>query len=199
MEIEEIAKILSEKGIRYGAITDHVEFDREPLPWVLSKLKIRNLEIDRANELYQEKVEALKELDLDFLMGSIHTIDKTGITNYDKMHAKYLYYSEMIKMIEAKQIDIVGHLDYIDKYYGRGYYSNYQVCDLISAIIENNLTIEINTSSKRRANLDLFPSIDKLCEYVILNENNITIGTDAHQYSELLDNLEQAEKYNEKT
>lgn len=211
MEIEKIAKILSKNGIRYGAITDHVEFDREPLPWVLTKLKIRNLEIDRVNELYQgkvtllkaveisephlykQKVEALNELDLDFLMGSIHKIDKTGITNYDKIYAKYLYYSEMLKMVEAKQIDIVGHLDYIDKYYGSGYCSNYQVCDLISAIIENNLIIEINTSSKRRTNLDLFPSIDKLSRYVILNGNNITIGTDAHQYSELLDNLEQAE------
>lgn len=211
MEIEEIARILSENGIRYGAITDHVEFDKEPLPWVLTKLKIRNLEIDRANELYQgkvtllkaveisephlykEQVEALSELELDFLIGSIHKIDKTALTNYDKIYTKYLYYSEMLKMIEAKQIDIVGHLDYIDKYYGRGYYSNYQVSDLISAIVENNLTIEINTSSKRRADLDLFPSINKLCEYVILKGNSITIGTDAHQYSELLDNLEQAE------
>lgn len=211
MEIDEIARILYKNGIKYGAITDHVEFDKEPLPYVLTKLKIRNLEIDRVNELYQgkvillkaveisephlykDKVESLSKLDLDFLMGSIHKIVKNATTDYDKIHAKYLYYSEIMKMIENNQIDVIGHLDYIDKYYGRGYYSYYQIKDIISAIIEKNLILEINTSSKRRVNLDLFPSINKMCEYKILGGNNVTIGTDAHQYSELTDNLSQAE------
>lgn len=211
MEIEEIARILYQNGIRYAAITDHVEFDREPLPYVLTKFKVRNLEIDRANELYQGKVtllkaveisephlykdqvEALNELNLDFIMGSIHKIVKNAKTDYEKIHAKYLYYSEIMKMIEKSQIDVVGHLDYIDKYYGRGHYSCYQVDDLIAAIVEKDLVLEINTSGKRRANFDLFPSINKICEYKILGGNNITIGTDAHEYNELIDNLEQAE------
>ena len=137
MEINQIAEILLAHRIRYGAITDHVEFDREPLPWVLINLKVRNLEIDRINELYQGKitllkaveisephlykdqVEALNELDLDFIMGSIHKIDKNAKTDHEIRHAKYLYYRELLKMVEANQIDVVGHLDYIDKYYGR--------------------------------------------------------------------------------
>lgn len=210
MEIEDIAKILLEKDIKYAAITDHIEFDREPVSYVLTKFKVRNLEIDRVNELFEGKitllkaaeisephlhkkeVEKLDELELDFLMGSIHNIKIGAKTDYEKIHAKYLYYSEMLKMVEANQIDVIGHLDYIDRYYGRGYYSCYQVSDLIAAIIENNQIIEINTSSKRRANLDLFPSINKLCDYRVLGGENIMIGTDAHDYSELLDNLEQA-------
>lgn len=211
MEIEEIAKILAENGIQYGAITDHIEFDREPLPYVLTKFKIRNLEIDRVNEMYQgkvtllkaveissphlykNKVEALNELDLDFIMGSVHEIKMNAKTDHDKIHANYLYYSEMLKMVEANQIDIVGHLDYITRYHGRCFSSYYQVSDLIAAIIEKNQIIEINTSGKRRNNSDLFPSINKLCDYVVLGGQNVTIGTDAHQYDELLDNLEEAE------
>ena len=211
MEIEEIAKILLENGIKYGAITDHIEFDMEPLPYVLTKFKIRNLEIDRINELYQGKitllkaaeisephlykyeVEALNELDLDFLMGSIHKIKMNSKTDSDKIHANYLYYSEMLKMVEANQIDVVAHLDYINRYYGRCYSSYYQVSDLIAAIIENDQIIEINTSGKRRANLDLFPSTNKICDYIVNGGNNILIGTDAHRYNELLDNIEEAE------
>lgn len=212
MDIYEIAKILFENGIRYGAITDHIEFDREPLEYVLKKFKIRNIVIDTINEkykdkltlikgveissphLYKDKVEALNNLDLDFIMGSVHDVYKKINTSYERTYGKYSYYSEMLKMVESKQIDVVGHLDYIDRYDGYSNYSCYQVSDLISAIIENNMILEINTSAKRRANLELFPSINKLCDYKILGGNNVMIGTDAHRYSELIDNIETAEK-----
>lgn len=212
MEIEEIARILYENGIRYGAITDHIEFDREPLPYVLTKFQIRNLEIDKTNEmykgkvtllkaaeissphLYKERVKALNELDLDFIMGSIHHIKRKHQTNYDRIHANYLYYYEMLRMIEANQVDVIAHLDYVDRYHDKGYSSMYQVSDVIKAIREKDLIIEINTSASRRINCQTFPSIEKLCSYNLLGGNQVMIGTDAHQYKELLDNLEQGEK-----
>lgn len=215
MEIEEIARILYENGISYGAITDHVEFDREPLAYVLAKLKIRNLEIDRANEifggkvtllkaveisephLYKDKVRVLEELDLDFIIGSIHKIVKNAKTDYDKIYANYLYYSEILKMVEANQIDVVGHLDYIDKYYGKGYSSFYQVTDVVQAINENNQIIEMNTSAKRRYDSNVFPDLVKMGIYKLGNDN-VIIGTDAHQYNELTDNLNQAEMIKDK-
>jgi len=211
MEIEEIARILYENGIRYGAITDHIEFDRESLPDVINKFKIRNLEIDKINELYEgrvtllkaveissphlypDKVEALEELELDFIMGSIHDVEKNAKTNYDKIHANYLYYCEMLKMIEKKQIDVVAHLDYIDRHSGKGFSSMYQVMDIIKAITENNLIVEINTSAQRRAGFPIFPSFQKLCSYKLTGNSEIIIGTDAHRYDELLDNLEYGE------
>ncbi len=212
MEIEEIAKILYENGIRYGAITDHVEFDREPLAFVLTKFKIRNLEIDRANEiyegkvtllkgveissphLYKNKVKALNELELDFMMGSIHKIQRKVTTDFDRIHANYLYYYEMIKMIEANQIDVVGHLDYVDRYHGKDYSSIYQISDIIKLINEKNMIMEINTSAARRTNSKTFPSNEKLFTYALMGGNEIMIGTDAHQYSELLDNLDSGEE-----
>lgn len=212
MDIYEIAQILYEKGIRYGALTDHIEFDREPLEYVLKKFKIRNIVIDTINNqysgkltlmkaveissphLYKDKVKALDELEMDFIMGSIHKVETKINTSYERTYNKYLYYSEMLKMVEAKQIDVVGHLDYIDRYDGYSNYSCYQVSDLISAIIENNMILEVNTSSKRRANIELFPSINKLCDYKVLNGDNVIIGSDAHQYNELLDNIDFGEK-----
>lgn len=211
MEIEEIARILFENGIKYGALTDHVEFDREPLMQVLAKFKIRNLEIDQINEkyegkvkllkaveisephLYKDQVNALKELELDFLMGSIHRIDRKAETDVEKRNAFRLYYQELLKMVEANQIDVVGHLDYINKYYEKDYQDVHQVFEVIQAIKENNQIIEINTSGARRNNSNTFPSLEKICTYMMRDQREIMIGTDAHRYNELLDNLSQTE------
>jgi len=210
MEINEIAKILVEKNIRYAAITDHVEFKHESLLSVLMNLKIRNLEIDKINKLYEgkltllkaveisephlykEKVEALAELRLDFIMGSIHNIDKTGTTNLEKNKIYRRYYQEVLKMIEANQIDVVGHLDYINRYYDKDYKEIKQVYEVLKAIKEHNQIIEINTSAERRMGANTFPSLEKICSYT-LTQRDIMIGTDAHQYNELTDNLDQAE------
>ncbi len=212
MEISEIAKLLCNNGIRYGAITDHIEFNRESLQDVIDKLKIRNIEIDIINEiyngkvtllksaeissphLYKDKVEALEELDLDFLMGSIHKIIRNGKTTADKVHASYLYYREILKMVESRTVDVIGHLDYINRYYDKDYSSVYQVSEVMRAITENKQIIEINTSAARRTNKNTFPSIEKICAYQLTGNNEVTVGTDAHQYSELLDNLDSANK-----
>lgn len=212
MEIAEIAKILYENGIRYGAITDHVEFDREPLPYVLTSLKVRNLEIDRVNEIYDgkvtllkaveissphlyiDKVKALEELDLDFLMGSIHKMIRNAKTPTDKIHASYLYYSELLKMIESQTVDVIGHIDYINRYYDKDYSFAYQISDIMKAISENHQIMEINTSAARRIDKDTFPSLEKICIYKLSGNNEVTIGTDAHQYSELTDNLDNIDK-----
>lgn len=211
MEIEEIAKILYENGIKYGAITDHIEFDREPVPYILTKLRIRNLEIDRINEIYEgklillkaaeisephlhiDKIKQLEELELDFLMGSLHNFNLEAKTDIEKTRTTYFYYRELLKMVEANQVDVIGHIDYINRKYKKDYSQSSQVSELIKAINERNMIIELNTSAKRRANLNIFPDAIKVCSYKATGGTDIIMGTDAHIYDELLDNLESAE------
>lgn len=211
MEVSEIVRILVEHNIRYAALTDHVELDREDLDFILKKLLVRHTEIKEINEKYEGKLKLLEAVEisephwyldkvkyliehtnLDFIMGSIHKIDKTGKSGFDKKEITYQYYKEMLKMIEKGSFDILGHLDYINRYYGKDYSDDNQIREILIAIKEQNKIIEINTSARRRANLNLFPSIDKLNRYKLVG-NYITIGTDAHRYHELTDNLEQAE------
>lgn len=209
MELSDIARILLKNGVEYAAITDHVEFDREDIMHVRRKFCERDHEINQLNEQYQGKLKLLKGVeisephwypeqvkvltdafDFDFIMGSLHNTAnlKTGSKNY----VTYLYYRNMLEMIEKGQIDVVGHLDYINKYY-KGDYSNYaQIKEVLEAIKEHDQIIEINTSAERRAGLKLFPSIDKICRYKLVSDY-VTIGTDAHREDELIDNLEQAE------
>lgn len=211
MDIDTIAKILVENDIRYVALTDHVEFDREPLPYVITKLKMRNVDIDRINQEYQGKLTLLKaveisephwypeqveelteQIELDFIMGSIHKFKKDAESKYEREDACYQYYREILKMIEANQIDVIGHLDYINLYYGKDYSFYGQITDVLNAIKEHNMILEINTSAQRRCGLNLFPDIIKICRYQ-WTQKEVIIGTDAHRENELIDNLEQPE------
>lgn len=210
LPISVIASILEQEGIKYGAITDHIELDKEDLADVITKFNRRNLEIDKINEEYQGKVILLKaaeisephlykkevdkisKLDLDFIMGSIHRIDKDARTKVGITNAYREYYRQVLNMIEANQIDVIGHLDYITRYYDKDLGDIRQINEMIKAVNEHNQIIEINTSGKRRGNLNTFPALEKICLYSFANKE-VVIGTDAHSEYELADNLEQAE------
>lgn len=215
MTLETIAQILIADGVYYGGIADHVDFkyDKDPQE-VIKNLKIRNNEIDRINNkyngkikllkaveigsphLYKKEVEMLNELDLDYIMGSIHDIDKNVTTSTAKRSKTYNYYEEMIEMVKANQIDVLGHIDYINRYYGEDYSDSKQIAELFFRMKDNGIIPEINTSAKRRLGKkqSTFPSITKLQRYSKMSDinNKTIIGSDAHQEDELLDNLDDA-------
>ena len=135
----------------------------------------------------------LNELDLDYIMGSIHDIDRNVTTSTAKRSKTYNYYEEMLKMVEANQIDVVGHIDYINRYYGSDYSDATQLNRIFYQMKANNIITEINTSASRRINeiQPFFPSIPKIKSYSKTHDK-VIIGSDAHQEDELLDNLDDA-------
>ena len=210
LELDEIAKELIKNDIKYGTITDHVELDRENIKDVIKNLKIRNKEIDDLNQkydgkvrllkgveissphLYEGEVEEISGLDLDMVMGSIHEMNKTAKDN-EKRKETFIYYNKILKMIKKNQIDVVGHLDYINKHYIEDYSSTFQLNEIFTALKETNTILEINSSASRRSCYQFtFPSYDKLKLYRS-RINTVVIGTDAHEISEISDNLQNAE------
>lgn len=214
MKLESIAKTLIENNVKYAGITDHVEFSMEPLPYVLTKLKVRNLEIDKLNEVYQGKlkllkaveissphlykqeVEKLEELELDYIMGSIHKLKRNAKTKEEQQEVYNTYYNDMIEMIKAGNIDVIGHIDYIRKYYNNDLSNINQICEIMALLHDRNIVMEINSSASRRIGYGCFPSIEKIAIYSHYN-SEVTIGTDAHAVEELTDNLELPYKYSE--
>ena len=95
-------------------------------------------------------------------------------------------------MVEANQVDIIGHLDYINRYYKHDYSDKALINEILYKITENNLILEVNTSAPRRTDgLYLsFPNIQKLEDYAKLNKY-VTIGTDAHKLDELAYSLQE--------
>ncbi len=204
MEIEQAVKNLIESHVYYAGICDHIEFDFEKVEDIIEKFKVRNLEIDELNEkyfgqikllkgaeissphLYPAQVEKISELNFDYLMGSIHKIDRKAKTVEEKKLGTYNYYKEILKMVSANQIDIIGHLDYINRYYKTDYSDELMIEEIFSVIKDNKQIIEINTSSFRRGYFYSlsFPSAEKLIMYRKYKEE-ITIGTDSHKLDEL--------------
>jgi len=212
MSLETIAQMLIEDDIYYGGITDHVDFKYDKsVTGVINNLKLRNKEIDEINKkyhgkvkllkaveigsphLYKKEVEALSELDFDYIMGSIHDINRDAKTNTAKRSSTYAYYEEMLEMIEANQIDVVGHIDYINRYYGADYSDGTQLNKIFYQMKVNNIITEVNTSASRRIKelQPFFPSIPKIKAYSRTHDK-VIIGSDAHEGIELLDNLDKA-------
>lgn len=218
MSLDDIIQKLKEGNIQYGTITDHVEFIHETLPYVMTMLKIRNLELGRINalskgkvillsgieisepHLYKDQVYELECTNLDCILGSIHHFNKKAQTTSDKKLAYKQYYQDILEMIEKKQIDTIAHLDYINRYYDYDYSNPSQVKEILEAMIEKDIALEINTSANRRtknneAYYDIFPTIDKLEMYFDLGGEKLVIGSDAHRPCEVLDNLDIVDKY----
>lgn len=213
MKLSRIASILNQKGIRYAAITDHVEFRLETIQEVLEKLKIRDLEIDQLNEkfqnitllkgievsepyLYPKEMEILKNFELDYILGSIHRIIRNAKNYYDRKDVYKKYYDDVLKMVEFGHIDAVGHLDYIRRYYeDMNYTDASQFHEVLSSIISNHLLLEINTSAERRVHGCFFPSISSIQEYISLGGKNVVVGSDAHQEEELDDQIEKVTEF----
>ena len=205
MELSKICELLVADGITHACITDHVEFDRENVNMVKEKMRIRNLEIDKLNYKYDGKLKLLKgievttphkypkefnelqKVDFDMIMGSIHKIPRAN-SELEKKSYTYAYYNEILKMVKFGGFDVVGHIDYINRYYGNGNTIYNQLAQIFSEIKYQNMIIEVNTSALRRCNQICFPSPEKLKYYKEFG-NHITIGTDAHDYDELNSNL----------
>ena len=208
IESRDIVAFLNNKEIKYIGFTDHAELDKIDIDQTLFDLDRRNKEIDRIQakypnlrllksveisspHLYTEKVDRLKrEIEIDYIMGSIHKIDKKAKTSLQQRNANYIYYREILEMVKANQIDVIGHLDYINRYYDCDYSDQAQLNEIFNEIRKTNIILEVNSSAKRRTSDRqlLFPSPDKLKLYKKYKDE-IIIGTDAHRLEELTDNL----------
>ena len=205
MKLEEIVPKLIENKIKIAGITDIIDFDREDSDDIIEKFKIRNFNIDILNEKYFGKIKILKgaeilsphqhveevkhleELDLDMIIGSIHKL-KTSENNASKRRFSEDYYYSILDMVRHNQIDIVGHLDYINRYTEKDYIDNYILDTIFSELKEKDMVLEINASSIKHLDQLCYPTVDKLKEYKLFKDE-VTIGTDAHKLGEITHNL----------
>ncbi len=129
----------------------------------------------------------------DFVIMSIHSIDGLDI-HYDNftqnkapIDAINTYYEYLYQCIlNFENFDVIGHLDYIDRYFDdfakipefKKYSSIIEI--ILKLIIEKGKGIEINTGGIKYG-LDYFhPKIEILQMYKDLGGEIITIGSDAH-------------------
>lgn len=195
MTIEGIAKKATSLGLNAVAITEHLELDSISLKQFINRYKLYKEEIMRVQEIYpnlkilkaieignpekhETEMHTIQELDLDYIIGSNHILTSD-------IRA---YYETILKIARQGLVDSIGHLDYI-----RRKYPDEAPADLINQIFEtmvkNNITLEVNSSAKRRLNEEGFPKSELIDLYLNNFDNRITLGSDAHRDYEIYDGI----------
>lgn len=212
-----------EKGLSGLTFTDHLDWDFPTMPHkfdldiahylpemrALAKentdenFTVRvGLELGLQTHLVNEHRTLLAENDFDFVIGSIHQIDRED-PYYDEFwdgrdfRETYQYYFECtLENIEAfPDFDTLGHIDYISRYGQRVAKSRGAVADgvlhyedhanIIDAIfqflIRHDKALEVNTAPYRYGFPEPNPSRQLLKRYYELGGRLITIGADAHK------------------
>lgn len=213
MTLEQIAELFLKEGVRYIGITDSIELNSEALEDVIERFKIRNAEIERLNEkyegkitllksaeigepyLYKEEIKKLDELGFDYTVGVVYPFsgeNKVKLTTSERTAREY--YKRVLKMIDAKNVDVIHRLDLIDQYLGKDYSSLTQMSEIMHALNESNQSLEISTSRMKGESLEFYPSIQKLCFYRLKKEDaRVVIGSDTKIKEELQPNYDEIE------
>ncbi|HHO41848.1 MAG TPA: histidinol-phosphatase HisJ family protein [Epsilonproteobacteria bacterium] len=128
--------------------------------------------------------------EVDYLIGSVHFINKWGFdnpefigeyANKDINEIWIAYFDAITQMAKSALFDIVGHLDLLKIFkFLPTKDIRLMAKDALRAIKESNMTIELNTAGLRKPIGEIYPSKALLQEAYNL-EIPITFSSDAHK------------------
>jgi len=206
-EIEQYIEKAIESGVKYFGFSDHAPMDFDP-KYRMSFEQMSGYEKDvlAAKEKYKDKIEILLayevdylkghmddrvlNLDVDYLIGSVHFIDEWGFDNpefighYEHEDIDLIwqkYFNTIQEMANTKLFDIVGHLDLIKVFkFMPKKDINIIAKDALLAIKKADMTIELNVSGYRKPIGEAYPSPSLLRQAYKL-DIPITFCSDAHK------------------
>lgn len=133
--------------------------------------------------------ERVLKADIDYLIGSVHFIDKWGFDNpefigeYENRDIDTIwqdYFDATEAMAKTGYFDIVGHLDLIKVFKFMPQKDVRLLAgEALAAIKKSNMVLEINTAGLRKPVKEIYPSELLLTEAYSL-DIPITFGSDAH-------------------
>ena len=160
-------------------------------------------------QLYLKEIEkTLKQYSFDYVIGSIHYLDETRISEPTETWPRFRgrsardvcreYYFEMERVVKTGLIDVIGHLDiykkYGARYFGEDIFHGYQglVESIFDYMASNRIGLEVNSQLFRKGLSEPSPSVEIL---KIARERGIrviTLGSDCHSVEQLAMGLDKA-------
>lgn len=146
-----------------------------------------------------------KSHEFDFIIGSSHICNRKDpyypafFEERSEDEAHHEYFESILECVKSTPyFDVYGHLDYVvrygaskDKQYT--YAKHADIIDkILSALIENEKGIELNTGGFRAGLSQPNPSADILKRYRELGGEIITIGSDAHAPADIASDFDRA-------
>ncbi len=134
------------------------------------------------------------EADVDYLIGSVHFLDKWGFDNpeflsgYKERDIDEIwktYFKLITEMAQTRLFDIAGHIDLIKvfQFYPKKAVMEYAL-EALEAIKEADMALELNVAGYRKPCKEPYPSREILQKAYELGIS-ITFGSDAHKPSQV--------------
>ncbi len=205
-ELSEYIETAISKGTQYFGISDHAPMDFDPA----YRMKFEEMQayetlIKEARSCYHDRInillgyevdfmqghmdERVLKADVDYLIGSVHFLDKWGFDNpefseeYKRRDIDTIYreyFSQIEALANSNHFDIIGHLDLIKVF---GYHPDTDVRilakDAIKAIKKADMVVELSAAGYRKPVKEAYPS-DALLELIADADIPITFASDAH-------------------
>lgn len=213
-EMERMIEAALKNNITDLAFTDHVDLDADldgtALDWNFDRNRFER-EIKQYKTLYQNKINLYQGLELgiqphlasenakiirenayDFVIASIHSVERRDLYNrkffdaHSDQESVSIYYKEMLESIKAfDEFSVLGHMDLYLRYkpeLSKVAESDYfdVVDEIFKHLIYKGKGLEINAGGYRYGLGHNNPHERLLKRYRELNGEVLTIGSDAH-------------------
>jgi histidinol-phosphatase (PHP family) len=230
-----IAEIAIKRGIKDICITNHPELHDEATGMGIFDLseaierfkKIKDetneiqkefpeinigfgIELEYVEEWMPELVLLEKEVNFDFVLGSIHIVNGIIISSHlfadelysqtDEETAYNAYFDEMLKLVEWGHLDAVAHFD-ICKKYGHKFYGPFkpekykdQIVPILSKMKEKDIGLELNTKCMDSKCQEIFPHPTILKWATEVGIKYFTFGSDAHKAENIGQHFDKAQR-----
>ncbi|EJP6470848.1 histidinol phosphate phosphatase [Clostridium sp. L74] len=164
------------------------------------------IELGMEKDLVEEGKEVINSGEFDYVIGSIHLIDKVDLyldkfyEGRSKEEAFHIYFKNMIYNLSKYDfVDSLGHIDYISRY------ANYEDTDIsydifkedidevLKVVVEKEKSMEINTRrlKDKKALKNLVKIYKKFYE---LGGRTVTLGSDSHNAKDIGNRLNLAKE-----
>jgi histidinol-phosphatase (PHP family) len=214
-KMEKYIEVAMQKNVDGICFTDHVDYNIEDFGFgfynkykyfeAINQYKtnakcmlLSGIEFSEPH-LYKREFEELSQIPYDFIIGSIHWIGnlfpcKEVRERYSAKEFYSMYWDEVLKTVEYGGFQCLGHIDFPKRYYGEIVYEESQMKKIFDTMLNNNIVLEVNTSSIRKGVLESMPGLELLQIYKECGGKYVTIGSDAHIEDDLAADFGQVEE-----
>jgi len=216
--IDEYIERAIELGIDIYGFSEHAPMDfDEKYRLDFAQMDAYTTDVKDAKERYKDRIEILMgyevdwlpghmdervlNADVDYLIGSVHFIDKWGFDNPEFLNGWknrdideiwQAYFEATEAMAKSGLFDIVGHLDLIKVFkYLPKQDTRILAKEALKAIKKAGMVLELNTAGLRKPVKEIYPS-KALLESAYELEIPITFSSDAHSPKQVGEGYESA-------
>ncbi|MBN1917376.1 MAG: histidinol-phosphatase HisJ family protein [Verrucomicrobia bacterium] len=213
--IDELCEAAIALGLGAVCLTDHWEFDPQDAGFgrfdyeaytalvegakakYAGRLVVfRGVEIDYQHRFEDEIRRALDGKRFDHLLGAVHYVEgrilSEALLAERRLEAVYAsYLDEVAASARSGLFAAIAHFDYVSKHAGpnkvllRDESLRRRLHECLYEIIKSGAALEINTRGLVRAPRNFYPSVELLRPYRELGGKRVTVGSDAHEASEI--------------